>query len=187
MTKSNQSDTENTEISTELNTESASEISAADVATTEDNAAFDAFADKSMTNVGQDVDEQIEEITEEAAAVLIAQAAQAIIGFIGMISGIPFSYTDVELECLGEDLAPVFVKYGANVEQMPPWMKWCWDHRVEFIATKAVFVFGWTGYQQFKVYKEEQRLERERLRIERIKAETAAREAAAREELPMAA
>lgn len=178
----NQNEPNNTELATEQHTEKFGD----DVAVTTENPVFDEFADNTMSGIEQQAQEQLEALSEAAAAAIIKQGASAIIGMVNMISGAQIKMTSVELDCLAEDLAPLLMKYGANPEQMPAWLKFLWKYRTELIAIKGIVFFSLSIGMQVKAHRQQLRIEAAKARAE-AKAQAEAKYRQQQDDLPMAA
>ncbi|OEG72322.1 hypothetical protein BEL05_04925 [Shewanella colwelliana] len=163
--------TETTELNTELGTESITE-------TVTKNTELTAFiTDSQAKPQGEDSStpaEEIEKITAAAARVMVANGLTGLLAGSSQLLKLDMNLTPLEVDSFAKDMAPLIVKYGNRIEDMPPWLKALLKHKVELIAVKGVVMLGVSLHFKYK-------LEREKLELQKQQMEEAKRAAAANE------
>lgn len=163
-TKSTPKDTELKTELTELNTETGTELGTElPPENTELNSFISESEGKSDANAAPETAENIEKITVAAARVMVANGLTGLLAGASQLLQADLSLTQAEVTSFAGDMAPLIVKYGNQIEEMPPWLRSLMRYKIELIALKGVCMLGVSLYFKHKLAMAQLELQKQQL------------------------
>ncbi len=156
--------------------ESTTELEQTSVEDSDINTELDSFISDAQAPVG-DINggkaaPTIEKLTQSAARGLINAGLTKSLGFISMLAKADYMLTPDEIDAFAKDISPVLVKYGNQIEDMPPWLKKLFAF---YSQNKEVLIaFKGCGFLTFSLYmKHKQNMTQKAIELERLKQQNA--------------